>query len=212
MAMRARCSRPCASRRNDVSTATAPDHGIICLMRGFSHPLLGEGWRRRLALWGGAVAVALVAIVFAKASDAAFAVFRYCVEAAPWSAWLLTPGVFGLLAWATHGALRPTRGSGIPQVIAALETQDAGSRSATCSLRVSCGKLLPDNPVAARRRLGRPRGPHRARRCQLDVCHRPPFRFHRRASWVISCWPAAPPVSRPRSIRRLPVSSSRSRS
>ena len=61
-------------------------------MRGFSHPLLsGEGWRRRLALWGGAVAVALVAIVFAKASDAAFAVFRYCVETAPWSAWLLTP-------------------------------------------------------------------------------------------------------------------------
>ncbi|RAX29244.1 chloride channel protein, partial [Enterococcus sp. HPCN18] len=33
--------------------------------------VLSEAWRRRAALWGGAVAVALVAILFAKASDAA---------------------------------------------------------------------------------------------------------------------------------------------
>jgi len=143
MAIRARCSRRCARRSDEPSTRPSPDRGIIGLMRDFSHPLLsGEGWRRRLALWGGAVAVALVAIVFAKASDAAFAVFRHCVEAAPWSAWLLTPAIFGLLAWATHGALRPTRGSGIPQVIAALETPDAGFRERNLSLRVSCGKLL----------------------------------------------------------------------
>jgi len=103
--------------------------------------LSGEGWRRRIVLWGGAVAVALVAIVFAKASDAAFALFQWALAAAPWSMWLLTPGVFALLAWATEGALRPTRGSGIPQVIAALERPDPTFRSRNLSLPVSCGKL-----------------------------------------------------------------------
>jgi H+/Cl- antiporter ClcA len=115
----------------------------MALMRDSTHPLLsGESWRRRLALWGGAVAVALVAIVFAKASDAAFSLFQRCAAAAPWSVWLLTPGVFGLLAWATHGVLRPTRGSGIPQVIAALDAPDEDFRQRNLSLRVSAGKLL----------------------------------------------------------------------
>jgi hypothetical protein len=48
-------------------------------MRGFHHDeaglavlLSGEGWARRLALWGGGVAVALAAIAFSKAADAAF--------------------------------------------------------------------------------------------------------------------------------------------
>ena len=31
-----------------------------------------EAWKRRIALWGGAVAVALAAIVFAKVGDAAY--------------------------------------------------------------------------------------------------------------------------------------------
>ncbi|HYG05627.1 MAG TPA: chloride channel protein [Stenotrophomonas sp.] len=112
-------------------------------MPSFSHPMLsGESWRRRVALWGGAIAVALAAIIFAKASDAAFMLFQRWTGAAPWCAWFLTPGVFGMLAWATHGALRPTRGSGIPQVIAALETPDAQFRQRDLSLRISCGKLL----------------------------------------------------------------------
>ena len=43
-------------------------------------------------------------------------------------------------------ALRPTRGSGIPQVIAALETPDAGFRERNLSLRVSCaGQATPEN-------------------------------------------------------------------
>jgi H+/Cl- antiporter ClcA len=105
--------------------------------------LSSEGWKRRVALWGGAVAVALVAIVFAKASDAAFALFQRIIAHSLWWALLLTPGIFALLAWLTSGVLRPTRGSGIPQVIAALEKpDDASFRSDNLSLRVSAGKLL----------------------------------------------------------------------
>lgn len=102
-----------------------------------------QGWKRRAALWGGAVAVALLAIVFAKASDAAFALFQRIIGHSFWWALLLTPGIFALLAWLTTGLLRPTRGSGIPQVIAALEhPEDAAFRRDNLSLRVSAGKLL----------------------------------------------------------------------
>lgn len=103
--------------------------------------LAGEAMRRRAALWGGAVIVALIAIAFAKASDAAFLLFRQVITHSIWWAVLLTPGVFALLAWLTSGVLRPTRGSGIPQVIAALDQVDPDFRRKNLSLRVSIGKL-----------------------------------------------------------------------
>jgi len=105
-------------------------------------PLLSrDAWKRRAALWGGAVAVALVAIVFAKASDAAFRVFQSIIAHSIWWALLVTPAVFALLAWLTSGALKPTRGSGIPQVIAALDVPTPSFRLDNLSLGVSAGKL-----------------------------------------------------------------------
>ena len=104
--------------------------------------VLSEAWRRRAALWGGAVAVALVAILFAKASDAAFHLFQRITAHSPWWALLLTPGIFALLAWLTSGVLKPTRGSGIPQVIAALDKPDEPFRKTNLSPAVSAGKLL----------------------------------------------------------------------
>lgn len=104
--------------------------------------VFSEAWRRRAALWGGAVVVALVAIVFAKASDAAFHVFQRIIAHSPYWELLLTPGIFALLAWLTAGALRPTRGSGIPQVIAALDKPDEDFRKVNLSPAVSAGKLL----------------------------------------------------------------------
>ncbi|KAB7770125.1 chloride channel protein [Xanthomonas maliensis] len=103
--------------------------------------LTNEGWRRRAALWGGAIAVALVSILFAKASDEAFKVFQRITAHSPWWALLLTPAIFALLSWLTAGVLRPTRGSGIPQVIAALEHPAPEFRDRNLSLRVSVGKL-----------------------------------------------------------------------
>ncbi|MET0891734.1 MAG: chloride channel protein [Stenotrophomonas maltophilia] len=105
-------------------------------------PLLSrDAWKRRAALWGGAVAVALVAIVFAKASDAAFRVFQSIIAHSIWWALLVTPAVFALLAWLTSGALKPTRGSGIPQVIAALDVPTPAFRRDNLSPGVSAGKL-----------------------------------------------------------------------
>lgn len=108
---------------------------------GLARLLSREAWKRRLALWGGAVAVALAAIVFARASDAAFGVFRHVVAIDPLWALAITPAVFGVLAWLTNGRLRATRGSGIPQVIAALQVPDPEFRRSQLSLRVALAKL-----------------------------------------------------------------------
>ncbi|MEP6906622.1 MAG: chloride channel protein, partial [Pseudoxanthomonas sp.] len=111
------------------------------LRRGLQPLLSREVWKRRAVLWGGAVAVALAAIFFAKLADAAFALFEHVTAISPWWSLLLTPLVFGLLAWLTQGRLRPTQGSGIPQVIASLEAPTEEFRERNLSLRMSAGKL-----------------------------------------------------------------------
>src|SRR5512141_12870 len=107
---------------------------------GLALLLWGEGWKRRIALWSGAIVVALAAIVFARASDAAFHVFGRVMAVSPWWALVLTPGMFALLAWLTTQRLQATRGSGIPQVIAALQLPQ-GWRERHLSLGISIAKL-----------------------------------------------------------------------
>ncbi|MCB1614131.1 MAG: chloride channel protein, partial [Xanthomonadales bacterium] len=85
------------------------------------HVLLSpQLWKRRIALWCGAVLVALAAILFARASDYSYEWFKHLLAQSRYWPLIVTPIGFALLAWLTHGALRSTRGSGIPQVIAAM--------------------------------------------------------------------------------------------
>lgn len=98
-------------------------------------------WRRRAALWLGATVVALAAIGFARAADAAAMLFRSIFAHSHGWALLITPAVFAILAWATHGRLQVTRGSGIPQAIASLANHDDGFRRSQLSLPVAAGKL-----------------------------------------------------------------------
>jgi len=98
-------------------------------------------WRRRIALWSGGILVGIAAIAFARGSDLAYAGFERILRSSPWWPMLLTPCVFAGLAWLTQGALKATRGSGIPQVIASLEIEEAGFRHRLLSLRVAVGKM-----------------------------------------------------------------------
>ncbi len=107
---------------------------------GFDALLSGQDWTRRAALWCGALAVALAAMLFTRASDAAFALFSKVEHHSPYWAFLLTPTVFAALAWVTSRGLQSTRGSGIPQVIAALDMPQA-EREQHLSLKVSAAKL-----------------------------------------------------------------------
>ncbi|MCW8808471.1 MAG: chloride channel protein [Rhodanobacter sp.] len=99
-------------------------------------------WRRRIALWIGALVVALAAIVFAKASDWSYHLFQVMLSYGAWIPLIVTPLVFGLLAWATEGRLRATRGSGIPQVIGTLHIEDEGFRQRMLSLPIAAGKMV----------------------------------------------------------------------
>ena len=100
-----------------------------------------EQWRRRILFWSGAVVVGLAAVLFAKAADFAFEVFHNVASHGWWVPLLITPTVFALLCWLTQGALKATRGSGIPQAIAALKVEDDDFRTRLLSLKVAAGKM-----------------------------------------------------------------------
>jgi chloride channel protein, CIC family len=99
-------------------------------------------WKRRIALWSGAVLVALAAILFAKTSDWAYALFERIVAHGIWIPLILTPAVFGLLSWTTEGRLRAARGSGIPQVIATIHIEDESFRSRMLALPIAVSKMV----------------------------------------------------------------------
>ncbi|MEO7050890.1 MAG: chloride channel protein [Rhodanobacter sp.] len=99
-------------------------------------------WKRGIALWAGAIVVALAAILFAKASTWSYDLFLVLLGYGAWIPLLVTPVVFGLLAWVTEGKLRATRGSGIPQVIASMHIEDEGFRQRMLSLPIAVGKMV----------------------------------------------------------------------
>ncbi|MEP6511401.1 MAG: chloride channel protein [Dokdonella sp.] len=108
------------------------------------HGLLSpKRWQRRIALWSGAILVALAAIAFAKGADFCYGLFVRMLGHGRWWPFLVTPVGFALLAWFTEGAFKATRGSGIPQVIAAISREDDVSfRTRMLSLPVSVAKIV----------------------------------------------------------------------
>ncbi len=98
-------------------------------------------WRRRLAFWLGALLVGLVALAFAWLADRAYALFHQLGSQHPWLPWVLTPGGFALLAWATQGWLNKTRGSGIDKVIALQYEPSSRLRNAALALPVALAKM-----------------------------------------------------------------------
>jgi H+/Cl- antiporter ClcA len=99
-------------------------------------------WQRRIALWTGGVLVGLAAIGFAHSSDYAFRTFQAIEAVSPWIPLILTPSMFIVLAWLTQGVLKPTQGSGIPQVIASIQIEDQTLRQRFLSLPVALGKMV----------------------------------------------------------------------
>ena len=83
------------------------------------HGFTGAIWRRRLAIGCGAVAIGLMALLYARIADEASSAFLALTARIWWIPLIVTPAGFALLAWATRLAAPDARGSGIPQVIAA---------------------------------------------------------------------------------------------
>lgn len=124
-----------------LNTLSRPPHPRLRILLGHKF-FAPKQWKRRFALWVGAIIVALASILFAKASGWAYAIFLRILSYGSWIPVILTPIVFGLLAWATEGRLRPSRGSGIPQVIGTLHIEDEGFRARVLSLPIAMGKMM----------------------------------------------------------------------
>ncbi|MEO8600567.1 MAG: chloride channel protein [bacterium] len=102
---------------------------------------LRRAWRKYGILWLGALMVGLVAVLYARLIDVGFEVFRSMQQAYFWLPIFITPGVGALCVWFTRRFFPGSEGSGIPQVIAALE-EDTTTRGHTLlSLKILVGKI-----------------------------------------------------------------------
>jgi len=103
---------------------------------------LGPLWKSRLAAAGGALILGLVALGFAWAADRAMTRFAGFASRWPYAPLLLTPLMFGLLAWLTRRVAPAARGSGIPQVLAATSDMDGAVTRGLITLRTSAFKIV----------------------------------------------------------------------
>ena len=106
---------------------------------------LMDGWRwldRAVVLAYGALAGAVV-VGFTLLSQRAFHTFEALYHWQPWVVLVWSPLLTAAIAWITLRAFPRAAGSGIPQVIAALDTSlEARQRSSLVSLRLSVAKVL----------------------------------------------------------------------
>jgi H+/Cl- antiporter ClcA len=106
-------------------------------------PLLSARlWRRRIVFFAGALLVSLVAILFAGAANVADLVFQRCLAVNPGIIFFLAPAGLALSVAMTRSVFPGAQGSGIPQVIAALDMVEADKVRAVLSLRVALGKVV----------------------------------------------------------------------
>ncbi|MBV9654021.1 MAG: chloride channel protein, partial [Acetobacteraceae bacterium] len=98
-------------------------------------------WVRRCAFWTGALAIAVIAILFADAADLAAGWFTATVAARPWLAWGMIPAGFMAAVLLTIHVFPGAGGSGIPQAIAAIHIRDPAKVRAMLSLRIAFGKV-----------------------------------------------------------------------
>ena len=76
--------------------------------------------------WSGAILVGLAATLLAIGSDHAGEAFSTLLETSPYIPLVLTPLGLVLITWLTRRFIPAAKGSGIPQVIAALQMRQTG--------------------------------------------------------------------------------------
>jgi H+/Cl- antiporter ClcA len=99
-------------------------------------------FRRRIATGAGALVLGLFAIAFAKSGDFAQHLFLRFSATWPYGALLLTPAIFGGSVYLTRRWAPESRGSGIPQVIAASQDPARAAFGPLVSLKTGAVKLV----------------------------------------------------------------------
>lgn len=90
----------------------------------------------------GGVCTGLVSAGFAWLADKAEDIFRGIDSASPHLIWLLAPAGFALCAFLVRAVFPNSQGSGVPQCIAAMQTDSDAQRHALISLRTAIGKIV----------------------------------------------------------------------
>ena len=100
-------------------------------------------WTVRVVVVLLSVAAGLTIVGFSWLAEAAYDRFAALRAAAPWSPLLVTPAVTAAIVWCTRRWAPGAAGSGIPQVIATLDTRVGDAeRGLFVSLRLSVAKIL----------------------------------------------------------------------
>ena len=99
-------------------------------------------WLRRIVLWIGAVLVGIVAIVFAMSAEYANSLHQAVVGFSPLLPFIVGPAGLALVVWLTRKFFPGSQGSGIPQTIAAINTENEERRGHYLSIRLALGKFM----------------------------------------------------------------------
>ena len=99
-------------------------------------------WRRRVATLVSALLIGLFALAFAWLSNETQALFALFDHRFPYWALAVSPLALVLSVWLTRKIAPGTRGSGIPQVIAASRNPEGAAASALLSWRAALAKPL----------------------------------------------------------------------
>jgi H+/Cl- antiporter ClcA len=98
-------------------------------------------WRRRLAMLTSALLIGILASLFASAANFAQDRFAAAVGRKPYLPLVLTPLMFVAIAAVTRSLAPESRGSGIPQVIAASRDPEGETTAGLLSMRTDVAKL-----------------------------------------------------------------------
>lgn len=102
-----------------------------------------DTWRGRLVVWIAAATAGLVVVLFAKTTEYAIAFFFSLQKANWWLPLILTPVAGVVIVWVTNRWFSGAGGSGIPQTIAALQSdENKGPYTALVSLKLAFGKIV----------------------------------------------------------------------
>ncbi|MFM0170226.1 chloride channel protein [Paraburkholderia sediminicola] len=99
-------------------------------------------WRQYGIFWLGAIAVGLVAVLYARLIDWGYGEFRSVQQRHVWAPLIITPAVAALAVWLTRKFFRGAEGSGIPQVIATLHSKPSEYGARLLSFRILFGKIV----------------------------------------------------------------------
>jgi H+/Cl- antiporter ClcA len=99
-------------------------------------------WRQYGVFWLGAIAVGLIAVLYAKLIDFGYAQFQAIEHRHAWLPLIITPAITALSVWLTRTFFRGSEGSGIPQVIATLHARPGEYGQRLLTFRILFGKIV----------------------------------------------------------------------